>query len=118
MSQAFQHSIHPAHEAAGVPLKPPPVRDRQLAAEGQIEARLHQLGDEIHELTAAPYPGLLQDRSSVREALEELTAKHTTLVWTSRVAKCTDGLVRERLWRDINRALESLERIAGSLVAR
>ena len=118
MSHAFHDAPSRAHEAANFPpaLKPQPARSYQLAAEGKIEARLRDLGNEIQELVEAPYPGLLQDRGYVREALEELASKHTTLLWTARVAKCTEGFVRERLWRDIERALAGLERIAGSLV--
>jgi hypothetical protein len=118
MSHVFHDMPSPACQPANFPgaLKPQQVRGRQLAAEGKIEARLHELGDEIQELVEAPYPGLLQERGYVREALEELTSKHTTLLWTARVAKCTEGFVRERLWRDIEKALAGLERIAGSLV--
>jgi hypothetical protein len=119
MSHAFHDLPNPAHQAANFPRVPKPrqVRSHQLAAEGRIEARLHDLGSDIQELVEAPYPGLLQDRGCVRQALEELTSKHTTLLWTARVAKCTEGFVRERLWRDIEKALSGLERIAGSLVA-
>jgi hypothetical protein len=97
------------------PPNPQPVRSRQLLAEGRIESRLHRLGGEIQELVDAPYPGLLQDRGCVREALEELTTKHTTLLWIARVAKCTEGSVRERLWMDIEKALAGLEKVAVSL---
>jgi len=118
MSHAFHDVPNPAHQAANFPRvpRPPQVRSHQLAAEGKIEARLHDLGSEIQELVEAPYPGLLQDRGYVRQALEELNSKHTTLLWTARVAKCTEGFVRERLWWDIDKALTSLEKIAGSLV--
>jgi hypothetical protein len=118
MSHAFHDVPNRAYDAANFPQapRPLPLRGHQLAAEGKIEARLHDLGNEIQELVEAPYPGLLQDRDYVREALEELTSKHTTLLWTARVAKCTEGFVRERLWRDIEKALSGLERIAGSLV--
>jgi hypothetical protein len=118
MSQAFHDAPNRAHQAANFPGAPgpQPVHSHQLAAEGRIEARLRDLGNEIQELVEAPYPGLLRDRGYVREALEELTSKHTTLLWTARVAKCTEGFVRERLWRDIEKALSGLERIAGSLV--
>jgi hypothetical protein len=118
MSHAFQSATNPRHDAASFPRapQPRPARGQQLAEEGKIEARLHHLGEEIQELTEAPYPALLQDRGYVREAIEELTTKHTTLLWTARVAKCTEGSVRERLWRDIERALASLEGIADSLV--
>jgi hypothetical protein len=118
MRQAFHDVPNPVHSAANFPRasQPQPVRSHQLASEGKIEARLHELGSEIQEMVEAPYPGLLQDRDYVREALEELTSKHTTLLWTARVAKCTEGFVRERLWWDIDKALTSLEKIAGSLV--
>lgn len=105
---------HPA--SVSHPLKPQPVRSRQVLAEARIESRLCRLGGEIQELVDAPYPGLLQDRGCVREALEELTTKHTTLLWIARVAKCTEGSVRERLWMDIEKALASLEKVAASLV--
>jgi hypothetical protein len=109
--------IH-AEQPAGLtqPPRSQPVYRRQLQAEQRIESRLRGLGDEIQYLTEAPYPGLLLDRESIREALDELTSKHTTLLWTARVAKCTEGAVRERLWLDIERALASLETVANSLV--
>jgi hypothetical protein len=113
----MNHVIH-VEQPAGVtqPPRPQPVRRRQLHAEQSIESRLRGLGDEIHYLMEAPYPSLLQDRESIREALDELTSKHTTLLWTARVAKCTQGAVRERLWLDIEKALASLEKVANSLV--
>lgn len=113
----MNQTIHIEHPA-GVshPLRPQPVGSRQVLTEGRIESRLHRLGSEIQELVDAPYPGLLQDRGCVREALEELTTKHTTLLWIARVAKCTEGSVRERLWMDIEKALASLEKVAASLV--
>lgn len=114
-----EHSFHHAANAGrSLPRSAhaQPVLPRELAREQRIESRLHHLGDEIQEIVDAPYPGLLQDRTGVREAIDEITSKHTTLLWTSRVAKCTEGAVRERLWWDIDRALASLERIADSLV--
>jgi len=113
----MNHVIH-VEQPAGLrqPPSPQPVRGRQMQAEQNIESRLGRLGDEIQYLIEAPYPGLLQDRDSIREALDELTSKHTTLLWTARVAKCTEGAVREKLWLDIEKALASLERVASSLV--
>jgi hypothetical protein len=113
----MNHVIHIERPAsvAQTP-KPQPAPNRQWQAEQRIESRLHRLGDGIQGLVEAPYPGLLQDRTCIREALEELTAKHTTLLWTARVAKCTEGAVRERLWLDIEKAVASLEKVADSLV--
>ena len=114
----MNHVIHVEHQAGiAAPPRPQPLPTRQLLAEQRIELRLGRLGEEIQRMVEAPYPALLQDRSCIREALEELTTKHTTLLWTARVAKCTDGAVRERLWQEIERALASLEKVAGSLVA-
>jgi hypothetical protein len=114
------HAFHQATNAArcNAPSRPRSqyLPQREQALEQRIESRLHHLGDEIQEMVDAPYPGLLRDRDYVREALDELTSKHTTLLWTARVAKCTEGSVRERLWWDIDRALAGLEKIAGSLV--
>jgi hypothetical protein len=113
------HAFHPATNAASAPPRPSrsqPPPQRELALEQRIESRLHHLGGEIQEMVDAPYPGLLRDRECVREALDELTSKHTTLLWTTRVAKCTEGSVRVRLCWDIDRALASLEKIADSLV--
>ncbi len=113
-----EHAFHPAASAVHRLPRSRNLPQREIALEQKIESRLHHLGDEIQEMVDAPYPGLLREREYVREALDELTSKHTTLLWTARVAKCTEGSVRERLWWDIDRALASLEKIAGSLVER
>jgi hypothetical protein len=113
---AFHHATNASRSSVPRTSRLHTVPPREHALEQRIESRLHQLGDEIQEMVDAPYPGLLRDREYVREALDELTSKYTTLLWTARVAKCTEGAVRERLWWDIDRALASLERIAGSLV--
>jgi hypothetical protein len=119
MNHGFQNGTNSAafRDAAMNPAAPRQrvPREWQVAAEQRIEWRLRRLGDEIRSLTEAPYPGLLQDRSGVGEALDELMSRHTTLLWTARVAKCTEGAVREHLWRNIERAIASLERVAGSL---
>ena len=71
----MNHAIHVEHPACATqPPKPQPVRSRPLQPEQTIESRIRRLGDEIRDLVEAPYPGLLQDRDSIREALEELTA--------------------------------------------
>ena len=118
MSTNWSQHLNPDfHRADRAPNPAPPMAGRGVwISEQEIESRLHHLGEEIQEMVDAPYPGLLQDRNYVREALEELTSKHTTLLWTARVAKCTHGRVRDKLWRDIDRALASLEKIAGCLV--
>jgi hypothetical protein len=84
-------------------------------AEREIEFRLQMLGTLIQGLTNAPYPGLLRDRESIREALEELMVKETTLRWIVRITKSTEGAVREKLWSDIERAVTALEKIADSV---
>lgn len=116
LNRAADHPYPNAPQAGRQSPRALHLPQRELALEQRIESRLHHLGDEIQEMVEAPYPGLLRDRDYVREALDELTSKHTTLLWTARVAKCTNGSVRERLWWDIDRALAGLEKIAGSLV--
>jgi hypothetical protein len=112
----MSHAIHTEGLAGrSQPPRAQAVRSRESFAERRIESRLHQLADDIRDLGAAPYPALLLDRADIRKAIEELGAKHTTLLWVARVAKCTEGGVRERLWANIDRALISLEKVADSL---
>ena len=87
----------------------------RIWAEHDIEVRLRELGTTINDLMDAPYPGLLRERVRIREALEELTVKETTLRWIIRVARSTEGAVQWRLWSDIDKALNDLEKIAESL---
>jgi hypothetical protein len=85
-------------------------------AEREVEFRLKMLGILIQSLMNAPYPSLLREREAIREALEELMIKETTLRWIVRVTKSTEGAVREKLWADIERAVTDLERIADSVM--
>jgi hypothetical protein len=87
----------------------------RIWAEHDVEVRLRELGQVINDLMDAPYPGLLRERVRIREALEELTVKETTLRWIIRVARSTEGAVQRRLWSDIDRALTDLEKIAESI---
>jgi hypothetical protein len=87
----------------------------RIWAEHDIEVRLRELGRVINDLMDAPYPGLLRERGRIREALEELTVKETTLRWIIRVARSTEGSVQRRLWSDIDKALSDLEKIAESI---
>lgn len=87
----------------------------RIWAEHDIEVRLRELGKMINDLMDAPYPGLLRERVRIRETLEELTVKETTLRWIIRVARSTEGVVQRRLWSDIDRALTDLEKIAESM---
>lgn len=91
-----------------------PVEKRRLI-EKMIERRMQRLGNLIKGLIDAPYPGLLSDREDIREALEELVVKETTLRWIVRIAKGTEGAVRERLWSDIIKAVADLEAVADSV---
>jgi hypothetical protein len=87
----------------------------RIWAEHDIEVRLRDLGKMIDDLMDAPYPGLLRERVRIREALEELTVKETTLRWIIRVARSAEGAVQRRLWSDIDKALTDLEKIAESM---
>jgi hypothetical protein len=89
---------------------------KQAEREREIEFRLRILGTLIRNLRDAPYPGLLRDRGSIGEALEELIVKEATLYWIVRITKSTHGAVREKLWSDIERAVTDLEQIADSVM--
>lgn len=84
--------------------------------ENQIESRLADLGKLIAALMDSPYFSLLRERDSIREALDELVVKEVVLRWIVRIAKHSDGTVREALWIDVEAALADLEKNAERFV--
>jgi hypothetical protein len=89
-------------------------QDRRVR-EAIVEARLQALTDFVESIDNADYSALLPERSATREAVEELSVKESALRWIVRVARHSEGFVRERLWRDIEKALADLETLAGSV---
>jgi hypothetical protein len=83
--------------------------------EAIIEARLRALTEFVESFGHAAYSALLSERASVREAVEELCVKESALRWIVRVAKHSEGSIRERLWTDIEKAVADLEKLAESI---
>lgn len=90
------------------------VQERRVR-EGIIEERLRALTRFVESFGHGVCSALLSERASTREKVEELCAKESGLRWIVRVAKHSEGLVRERLWTDIERAVTDLEKLAESV---
>ena len=84
--------------------------------EQEIEARLRELTALVADLTDSGYGVLLAEETSTREVFEELLVKETALRWIIRVARHSDGAVREKLWSDVEEAVCGLEKTAELLL--
>jgi hypothetical protein len=89
--------------------------EQQRQFENRVQSRLNELSTVVIGMVDAPYPSLLSGRDALRQKLEELIVKEAALIWIVRVAKRTEGTVRENLWLDIEKALRGLEKIAEEL---
>lgn len=114
----MRNAARAEHSAKILPFPKTDQIHTQTGFEEDIETRLRNLGNTINQLLDAPYPGLLRERRFIREALEELTVKESTLRWMVRVAGSTKGAVQRRLRSDIDIALTDLEEIADSIIER
>lgn len=85
--------------------------DEQQQLETNIESRLTKLGDRITRRAESPFFALSRERTAVRDASVELAVQQAALLWIVRIAKYSRGVVRARLWLDIERALSDLEKI-------
>lgn len=85
-------------------------------SEEDIESRLRNLGHLVDGLCDATYLTLLTERTHVREALEELLVKEAAMRWIVRVARHSNGPIREALWSDIEKSLTDLEKTAESVI--
>ena len=84
--------------------------------EQDIEARLQELTALVADLTDSGYGLLLSQAQSTREAFDELRVKEAALRWIIRVARHSDGAVREKLWSDLEEAVCGLEKTAELLL--
>jgi hypothetical protein len=84
--------------------------------EQEIETRLQDLTALVADLTDSGYGVLLSQARSTREAFEELRVKEAALRWIVRVARHSDGAVREKLWSEVEGAVAGLERTAELLL--
>ncbi|HEV2488239.1 MAG TPA: hypothetical protein VGT03_00395 [Candidatus Acidoferrales bacterium] len=83
--------------------------------EEQIECRLNELGNLIAGFMDSPYPGVLRESNSIREALDELAVEEATLRWILRTAKHSRGVVRYALWLQLARVLVDCEKIGKEI---
>jgi hypothetical protein len=84
--------------------------------EQEIETRLQDLTALVADLTDSGYGLLLLQAPSTREAIEELRVKEAALRWILRVAKHSEGPVREKLWSEVDNAVGGLEKTAELLL--
>jgi hypothetical protein len=91
------------------------AREQRLL-ERSIDARLLELEAVVADLVDAAVPLFRAEKNGIRETWEELAVKEATLRWIVRVAKHSEGRVRERLLLDVENALEDLERTADGIV--
>jgi len=96
------------------PIDSSPFQQQRLR-EAITETRLKALTMFVEDLEHAPWTALISEQSSTRESMEELCVKESALRWMARAAKHSEGAVRERLWRDIERAVGDLESLARSI---
>ena len=90
------------------------IQERR-AYEESIEARLQDLADTVERFVESLSAALLAEQSPTRGLLEELVVKQSALQWIVRVAKHSEGAVRQRLWSDIEQSLAGLEKTAELL---
>ena len=104
--QQFELTVRPIHSS--------PFQQQRLR-EAITETRLEALTMFVENLEHAAYAVLLSEQSSAQEVVEELCVKESALRWMARAAKHSEGVVRERLWKDIERAVGDLEALARSI---
>jgi len=85
-------------------------------SEQSIEIRLRDLTAFVAHITDSGFGVLLAEDSATRDAFDELRVKVVALHWIIRVAKHSNGPVREKLWPDVEGAITGLEKTAGSLL--
>ena len=90
--------------------------EQQRQLESCVESRLTDVGEIVARVVGAPYPSLLQDKDAIRHSLEKLVVKETALRWIVRVAKHSEGTVRDALWLRIQDTLPGLEETAEALM--
>jgi len=84
--------------------------------EQDIEARLRELTALVADLTDSGYGLMLSQANSTRKAFEEVRIKEAALRWIVRVARHSDGAVREKLWSEVEDAVAGLEKTAELLL--
>ena len=83
-------------------------RNRDLY-EDQLKARLHEITMFVENLDGSAVSLLLAAKPLAQEILQEIVIKEAALRWIVRVAAVSAASVRDRLWKDIDEALDDLE---------
>jgi hypothetical protein len=85
-------------------------RDLALDAyEDELRARLQEITAFVESLTGSTVTLLLAENPLDQDVLQEVVIKEAALRWIARVAGVSTGSVRQRLWKDIEKALDDLE---------
>lgn len=77
----------------------------------QVKARLQTITSFVEGLNTSTVDLLLAEKPFARELLHELVVKEAALRWIVRVAILSNENVRDRLWADIDKALDDLDLI-------
>ena len=77
--------------------------------EEQLKARMQDITDFVGNLSDSTVTLLLAEKPLAREVLQEVVIKEAALGWIARVAAVSTGEVRDRLWKDVEKALDDLE---------
>jgi len=88
----------------------------QAHLEQTIETRLRSLTILVADLADSGFGALLAEEPATQEAFDELRVKESALRWIVRVAKHSSGAVREKMWRDTEDSVSSLEKTADLLM--
>jgi hypothetical protein len=77
--------------------------------EERLRGRMRDITDFVENLSASTVTLLHAEKPPAREVLQEVVIKETALRWIARVAAVSTGKVRDRLRKDIEKALDDLE---------
>jgi hypothetical protein len=77
--------------------------------EERLKTRLQGITNFVANLTTSAVTLLLAEKPLAREGLQEIVIKEAALRWIVRVATVSTGSVRDRLWKDIEKALDDLD---------
>jgi hypothetical protein len=84
---------------------------RQMRYERRVLARLNRLGHRIHLWVQAPSHVFHEDGDSIRFLLNEIANQETALLWVAKTARHSEGVVRAKLWLDLEQAIANLEKL-------
>lgn len=104
--------MHKSHGAPVAKTQPMATRRGRLnhdPCEERLKARLQDITDFVENLSDSTVTLLLAEKPLAREVLQEVVIKEAALGWIARIAAVSTGEVGDRLWKDIEQALDDLE---------